>query len=394
MLAFLRPVEAADPSDVFDIGVIGAGPAGSGAVWRLKNRGLRILWIDKDDFPRDKVCGDAIPYETYGVLDQLEPGAADELRQWGGAERILRSRVYLPSGRGIEIRWKTLAVNSARFQFDHWLVEKALQSAGGVHLAFGQKVTDIGRNNAGFEVRTSGGTFRCRKLIGAGGAHCPLARKANQEESAQSGVRKPERRHKLAAVRTYAEGVTGVSDINEVHALKAYLPGYFWIFPLPDGRVNLGLGILATELGRKKLDLKTELECIVRESPLAGRFSGVPLGSIQGFELPLGSSGSRRGGPGFLLAGDAASLIDPLDGHGIGSALHSGLLSADAVAQTLQGGDESTLWGAYQARLDSVYYRNHRLHRRLVNLAGSPGLLEILGRASLLRALGMDAVSV
>jgi len=379
---------------MFDIGIIGAGPAGSGAVWRLKQSGLSILWIDQAVFPRDKICGDAIPYETYGVLDQLEPGAADELRQWGGAERILRSRVFLPSGRGIEIRWKTLAVNSARFQFDHWLVQKALHDHPNVHQAFGQKVTTIERTLEGFDVRTSEALFRCRKLIGAGGAHCPLARMVNREEADLSGVRKPERRHKLAAVRAYAEGVRGVSDINEVHALKGYLPGYFWIFPLPDGRVNLGLGLLATELSRKKLDLKIELERIVRQSPLAGRFSGVPLSPIQGFELPLGSSGSRRSGPGFLLTGDAASLIDPLDGHGIGSALHSGLLAADATAQALHRGNESQQWRDYEAHLDSVYYRNHRWHRRMVNFAGQPWLLEALGRASWLRAVGMDAVAI
>lgn len=382
-------------SEVFDVGVIGAGPAGSGAVWRLKDSGLRIVWFDRSTFPRDKICGDAIPYETYAVLDRLEPGSADELRARGGSERIQKSRLFLPSGKGLEIRWKTLAVNSSRFDFDHWLVQKALLKNEDVQLEFGQKVRAIQREGAHFSVQTEQKTFNCTYLIGAGGAHCPLARMANLEIAARSSVRKPERAHKLAAVRAYARGIQGMEPgTNEVHAFKSILPGYFWIFSLPGQRANIGLGMLATDLARSKLDLKRVLTSIVTEGPLAERFEKAQIEVVQGFDLPLGSSGSARSGRAYFLCGDAASLIDPIDGHGIGTALHSGELAAEALVQIRNGGREEHIRKAYESRLDALYYRKHRLHRRLLYFAGNAFVLNSLGKASTLRALGMDVRAI
>ena len=120
--------------------------------------------------------------------------------------------------------------------------------------------------------------------------------------------------------------------------MDGWLPGYFWIFPLPDGRANVGFGMLSNKIGGKKISLRKALPEIVEQAPgLAERFAGATLeGPVTGFGLPLGSRKVAMSGDRFLLCGDAASLIEPATGEGIGNAMLSGQLAGKHLIRAFE----------------------------------------------------------
>jgi flavin-dependent dehydrogenase len=154
-----------------------------------------------------------------------------------------------------------------------------------------------------------------------------------------------EHKHFSAGIRAYYKGVSGMDKDNfiELHFLKDFLPGYFWIFPLPNGMANIGVGMRSDKVSRNKINLKEELKRILIDYPgLKERFSQAePVGDVKGFGLPLGSKKRLISGDHFMLTGDAASLIDPFTGEGISNAMISGMHAADQVERCLHGNDYS-----------------------------------------------------
>jgi flavin-dependent dehydrogenase len=130
---------------------------------------------------------------------------------------------------------------------------------------------------------------------------------------------------------------------SEFFFLNEYRSGYFWIFPVGQGVYNVGFGMLSAHVAARKLDLKQVLRELVHAHPrLAGRFSQAQqLSEISGFGLPLGGVPRPIAGARFMLAGDAASLIDPLQGHGIDKAIQSGILAAQQAIRCFQTRDFS-----------------------------------------------------
>jgi flavin-dependent dehydrogenase len=124
----------------------------------------------------------------------------------------------------------------------------------------------------------------------------------------------------------------------ELHFYKELLPGYFWIFPLPGNNANVGLGLVSSEVSRKKINLKEKLAELLKNHPnLKGRFrDAAPLENVQGYGLPLGSVKRSISGSRFLLLGDAAGLIDPFTGEGIANAIRSGRVAAAHVLKAFE----------------------------------------------------------
>jgi flavin-dependent dehydrogenase len=141
------------------------------------------------------------------------------------------------------------------------------------------------------------------------------------------------------ALRAYYTGVTEMHERNyiELHYLPEILPGYFWIFPLPNGMANVGVGILSEKIREKKINLREQMLNAIKNNPnIAHRFKNATLvNKIQGWGLPMGMKQSPVSGDNYLLTGDAASLIDPFTGEGIGNALYSGMLAAQAIEKSL-----------------------------------------------------------
>ncbi len=140
-------------------------------------------------------------------------------------------------------------------------------------------------------------------------------------------------------LRAYYKGVSGLHPQNfiELHFLKGVLPGYFWIFPLPGGEANVGIGMESHQVRDKKVNLREIMLKAIAEDPnISPRFAQAELtDKIYGWGLPMGHGQIPVSGDHFMLVGDAASLIDPFTGEGIGNALYSGMLAAEAAIKAL-----------------------------------------------------------
>ena len=159
------------------------------------------------------------------------------------------------------------------------------------------------------------------------------------------------------------------------------MPGYFWIFPLPGGYANVGLGMRSDIISKKRLNLRKKLlEVIESHPPFRERFQDAELvGEIVGYGLPLGSKKRLLSGDGYMLVGDAAHLIDPLTGEGIGNAFYSGFIAAEQAQQCLdQHNFSASFLQAYDVRVQRVLGVEMQLSYRLQRLMAYPLLVNVV----------------
>ena len=142
----------------------------------------------------------------------------------------------------------------------------------------------------------------------------------------------------MVALRQYFEGVVGLSDQIELHFIDEVRPGYFWIFPLEGDRANVGIGMDHRDIKARGIDLKEALAAAVASTTFGARFRDArPLEAPVGWNLPVGSRRRPAHGNGFLLLGDAAGLIDPFTGEGIGNALYSARFAVEDCGSSSGG---------------------------------------------------------
>ncbi len=323
---------------LFDIIICGAGPGGASTAWNLKESGYAVALLDKADFPRDKICGDALSGKVVSVLRYMDPTLVSELY-----EELIEKigsygiRFYSPSRICLDIPFRQDIQSldhapgfvSRRIDFDGWLHQKAV-ACKNVSWFPHHGVEQVTFHHQGVEVKAGGKIFQGKMVIGADGAQSQVAREA--------GLRNISKKHHSAGVRAYVRGVEGFHEYNfiELHYLKDLLPGYFWIFPLPGGAANVGLGMLSSDIAKQPgLNLRQRLTEIIHEHPeIRTRFQQATIeGPIQGFGLPLGSRRLPISSDRCILVGDAASLIDPFTGEGIGNAMVSGRLAAQLLME-------------------------------------------------------------
>ena len=322
----------------YDVAIVGAGPADTACALALRGSGLRVALLDKAQFPRDKVCGDAVPGHALKALRQLDPAFAAALWQLQPLDAVRRSRLVAPNGSSLDLHWKLPSFNCPRETFDAALL----------HWVRTETNTDVLENTGLKDLRIDGGGVRlatgagpeitCQVVVGCDGANSVVGRKLLPEPRLA-------RAHHCVGVRAYFENVAGAeSGTTEFFLTRDYLAGYLWLFPVGAGRYNVGLGMLAEVVARHKVDLKETMTRLLATHPaLAGRFAdSKQLSPIVGFGLPLGGGRVRPlSGGRFLLCGDAASLIDPLQGHGIDTAIQSGVLAAAQVQACFEKQDFS-----------------------------------------------------
>jgi flavin-dependent dehydrogenase len=203
-------------------------------------------------------------------------------------------------------------------------------------------------------------------IVGAEGDRSMVAKKL-------SSIQK-EDDHYCAGLRAYYKGVTGFHEKNfiELHFLKELLPGYLWIFPLPNGEANVGVGMLSSEVSKRKINLKkVMLESITNNPTISNRFASAKLeGEIRGWGLPLGSKKRKISGNHFLLLGDAASLIDPFTGEGIGNAMVSGMIASRHLAAALEAGRfDQNFFKAYDEEIYKSLWSELKLSHTLQKLS-------------------------
>lgn len=325
--------------------IIGCGPAGAAVSFFLSKAGVEHIILEKESFPRDKVCGDGCSGKTVFVLKKANPAFVDEI--FGDAQRFMPSygiKFAAPNGKFIDIPFKVdndrpPGFTSQRLELDNYLFSKL----PGSHVTILQNVqvqridaTEDGKQIT-YEHNGDTKTIACSLLIGADGDK-GICRKTLLDNN---GLTKTG----SIGLRNYYEGVTDMhpQQFIELHFLKECLPGYFWIFPLPNGLANIGVGIDAGLVRKKKINLKEVMLKAIAENPtIKTRFAHAkPAGKIQGWGLPMGTGKRTISGHHFMLTGDAASLIDSFTGEGIGNALYSGMLAAQAAVKAIESNDFS-----------------------------------------------------
>jgi len=335
--------------------IIGAGPSGAGCSIFLSKAGIPHVVLEKETFPRDKICGDACSGKTAYVLKTANPDWLDELLQDNTRqEPSYGIKFVAPNGKALDIPFKinrqpgdlATGFTAARLHFDHFLFEKMQTPQATVFQDV--SIQKISRNDEGtVVVQFSSGeteyTLRAQIIVGADGDKSLVKKQFAPAENPKSNS---------VGLRAYYDGVTGFNDENflELHFLKEVLPGYFWIFPLPNGRANVGVGMLSEVVREKKINLRQVMMRAIQQNPaIAHRFKNAALtDKIQGWGLPMAGEKIGICGDRFLLVGDAASLIDPFSGEGIGNALYSGMLAAKSIEHAM-----------HQQRFEGAFFREH-----------------------------------
>ncbi|GJM31509.1 MAG: hypothetical protein DHS20C18_05100 [Saprospiraceae bacterium] len=311
----------------FDLIVIGAGPAGSTLVSYLKASGYSIAVIDKSTFPRDKVCGDAIPGRAVRILEAISPETQHRFAQFQAKRQTKGGTAFAPKGAAFSLYFKTRGYISKRIDFDYFLYQEARLNTDATYF-LEENVQSIKMEEEQVRVQLKGQEkpLTGKLILGCDGANSIVARKL--------AGRTVDAAHHCGAVRAYFKNVCLEDNfMMEFHLLKGYLPGYFWIFPLENDLYNVGFGMLSKEISARKINLRESLQGIIKQVPtLRKAFNNAEqIGDIEGFGLPLGSVKRSISGHRFMLCGDAASLIDPATGEGIGNALLSARLAVEQI---------------------------------------------------------------
>ena len=337
--------------------IIGAGPAGTACALALRHSGLRVALLDKAQFPRDKVCGDAVPGHALKALRQLDPAFVEALWQLQPLDAVRESRLVAPNGDSLRMRWKLPSFSCPRETLDAALLE-LVRAHSATEIMESTGLKDLQIEADGVRLRPAQGPeITCQMVIGCDGANSVVSRKLLPEPRLA-------RAHHCVGVRAYFENIADTeSGTTEFFLTRDYLAGYVWLFPVGQGRYNVGLGMLAEVVARHKVDLKETMQRLLATHPaLAGRFAEArQLGPIVGFGLPLGGGRVRPvSGARFMLCGDAASLIDPLQGHGIDTAMQSGILAA---AQALACFEKQDFSAGFMQEYDAQIA--HKIGRKL-----------------------------
>jgi len=310
-------------SNHYDAIIIGGGPAGTSAALYAHKYGLKTIILDKAIFPRDKICGDALSGKSVRYMRELN--LLDDVSKLVGAT-INRITFGSPNHKYFDIdlnKCKDLKKIKSGFVikrkiFDNFLFEKAKNITDTKE---GFKVTGIIYENTKI-VGIEGISNSLKEkiyapiLLGCDGANSTIARKLKlfSEESVNTAI----------AIRCYYKNVKDLSDQIELHFVDEVLPGYFWLFPAGNGIANIGIGMSKENAKKDKRKLTQILDDVVKSDFFKDRFSkSEKLENPKGWNLPLGRIVRKNYGDGFMLLGDAAGLIDPFTGEGIGNAMAS-----------------------------------------------------------------------
>ncbi|WP_248963019.1 NAD(P)/FAD-dependent oxidoreductase [Sphaerisporangium perillae] len=334
--------------DIWDLVVVGGGPAGSAAAIRAKQLrpDARVLLLDRADFPRDKACGDGIA--AHGREELAVLGVPDLIDDYRPTRRL---SVVSPGGAEVLATVARPNYVVPRKVFDARLVDAA--RARGVEVrrhrvraltAHGDRVVLDGAVTARAVVAADGANSAVRRLIGL-----PAS---------------PEK-HTAIAVRGYAD-VPADDDVQFIAMQKDGWPAYAWSFPIGDGTANVGFGMLLPRLHATGLPGREVLH-----GRLAELLPHLPARDLRAHHLPLSPGRPRPGAGRVMLAGDAASLINPLTGEGIYYALVSGRLAGEAAVAAA-----GNPLAAYRRGLRDALGRHLLTTDVLARAAQSPGFID------------------
>ncbi len=342
---------------VSDVLVVGGGPAGSTVAWRLARAGARVTVLDAARFPRVKLCAGWVTPAALADLE-LDPSAYPHTIQPFSAVSVAVGDVEH------ETHWeRTASYGIVRAEFDTFLLRRA--AAAGVQVHEGARVREVREVPGGVEAASDAGTFTAGVVVGAGGHGCPVARAFGRTRVEEQVVVTQESETRVGAERLRA--LTPRHGWPELIAEPDF-KGYGWYFTKGDflnigvgDFLNIGVGALGGESVRRRL------ERLLARLAASGRLpDDLALTPFRGHAYAIRRGQPRRvGGERFALVGDAAGLARDVSGEGIGPAVRSACLAAEAL---LGGGP-----AAYAARIEAAFGRSAGALARLARYL--PGVL-------------------
>jgi menaquinone-9 beta-reductase len=351
-----------------DVVVIGAGPAGSAAAAWASRNGRDVLVIDAAQFPRDKACGDGLTPRAVAELELLGlgPWLDGRIRHHG-----LRMSGF---GADVEIAWPGPSFPPTSSAVPRTELDDRIRSVAvddGAKMLLGMKAVGVKHDSSGRVASVTlddGAEIGCSHLIVADGARSTLGRALGRTWH-QETVYGVAIRGYVASPRSNEPWITSHLELRS--PAGAVLPGYGWIFPLGNGEVNIGVGALAT--------VKRPADAALR--PLMSYYAGLrreewglcdaPRAGLSAL-LPMGGAVSNVAGPNWVLIGDAAACVNPLNGEGIDYGLETGRLAAELL-------DAGALTVAWPTELRRHYGRGFSVARRLGLLLTIPRFLPATG---------------
>jgi len=377
----------------FDVVIVGGGPSGSSCAYWLANAGWSVCLIEKKSFPREKTCGDGLtPRSVRQLADMgLETAVAAHGHKYHG----LRAFGF---GASLEMQWPehsnfpNYGYTITRFNLDGLVAEHA-RAAGATVLTGTEAIellepTDEGdgalRGAAGVIVKdkTTGDSapIRARYVLVGDGQNSRIGRTLGAQRNREWPMG--------MALRGYYR-----SDRHDEPWIDSHLdirdpkgdvvPGYGWIFPLGDGRVNVGVGLLSTDRAWKGVNTtKLQDYFVAQVGEEWGLNEETSCGAPTGGRLPMGLAIGPRRGPNTLLIGDAAGTVNPFNGEGISYGYETGRLAAAAVGAALADNDPSQL-RLYDETMESAYGDYYKVARAFVRIISEPEILAVCVGAGL-----------
>lgn len=326
--------------DLYDVIVVGGGPAGATIAWSLARRGVRVAVVERAIFPREKVCGDFVEPAGLRILESM---GLREALQVSSPLPITSTRIYFGPRLGFRgaIPYGQTEHGLPRHGFlvprhilDHRLLEHARSASARVYE--GCAAQQIRREDGRIHVDLRGGetefSLTSRLIVGADGAESLVARTFNREMS--------DRSHISIAQRAYVDGLSVKEGEATVWFDEDIVPGYGWMFPMPAGRANVGVGILSETCHRHGHSVPKAFAATIERLKI--RHPG--CARIKLVSKPIGGVVKMYGGVGAnhfdggVLIGDAGSFADPMTGEGITQGMESALIASSTLLKALELG--------------------------------------------------------
>ncbi len=367
--------------------VVGAGPAGSTVATYLARAGVDVLLLEKTEFPREKVCGDGLT--PRGVKQLIDLGIDTSQEAGWVHSRGLR---ILTGDLTLELDWPDLTsyppygVSRTRHDFDDLLAKLAVKA--GARLYERTTVTSAITNATGRVVGVEAKVgpertpvkYYAPLVLACDGVSARLALSV--------GIQKNEKRPMGVAVRQYyksprhddpfIEGHLELWDKSDPRNPKL-LPGYGWAFPLGDGTVNVGLGMLSTSASFRNTDYRALLRQWLDGTPEEwGYREENAIGKVGGAGLPMGFNRTPHYRDGLLLLGDAGGMVSPFNGEGISAAMESAQIAAEVVVQALarrEGPSRERALEAYPRAVGELMGGYYALGNVFAKIIGKPKIM-------------------
>jgi len=375
-------------SRTFDAVIVGGGPSGSACAFWLARSGWDVAVIEKKTFPRAKTCGDGLTPRSVRQIQDM--GLEAEVATHGHRYDGLRSYGF---GQHLEMRWPAhphfpdYGYCITRFDLDGLVATNA--ASHGATVLTGVEALEVLEPTAPRRDATLAGCsgvlvkdkatgltteLRGRIVVIADGANSRIGRSLGTERRREWPMG--------MAIRGYYRSPLSEDPFIESHldirdAEGNVVPGYGWIFPLGDGRINVGVGLLSTDRRWKGINTTKLMDTFVDFAPEHWEISGETAeGPATGGRLPMGFSVGPRTGENVLVIGDASGSINPFNGEGIAYGYETGRLAAASIGESLSGGGGEAL-AHYDVRLSQAYGPYYDVARAFVRLISEPKLMAL-----------------